>query len=196
MIGTSVLLLFMPSHEPPNTRWCMNCKRGRKCCHCKTLFRADARNRGRQRYCSGEACRAASKAAGQRSWLSKPENRDYFRGPLNTGRVQEWRARTPRYWKRGGPATAPALQDVSTTQAVEITAGSGTLALQDIITNQPLVILGLIASLTGTTLQEDIELSSRNLIRLGQDVIGKRGGANGDEAAYLPGTGTTHTEAV
>ncbi len=30
------------------------------------------------RYCAAPACRAASKAASQRQWLAKPENRDYF----------------------------------------------------------------------------------------------------------------------
>ncbi|SAL07534.1 hypothetical protein AWB78_08619 [Caballeronia calidae] len=52
----------------------------RKCLNCGTWFVPDARNVRHQRYCSEAACRQASKAASQRQWLAKPENRDYFRG--------------------------------------------------------------------------------------------------------------------
>ena len=52
-----------------------------KCCH--KLFRPDPRNRHHQRYCAAPSCRAASKAASQARWLAAPENRDYFRGPVN-----------------------------------------------------------------------------------------------------------------
>lgn len=53
----------------------------KKCCHCKELFRPDPRNAKRQEYCRKPECRKASKVASQRRWLSKPENRDYFRSP-------------------------------------------------------------------------------------------------------------------
>ena len=63
----------------------------RRCCAmCHQPFRADARNAWHQRYCTAPACRAASKAASQRQWLAKPENRDYFRGPEHVQRVQSW----------------------------------------------------------------------------------------------------------
>ena len=58
-----------------------------KCLHCKMIFVPDYRNRGRQKYCSGVECQAASKQTSQRQWLSKPGNRDYFRGPENVQRV-------------------------------------------------------------------------------------------------------------
>lgn len=69
-------------------------KRGRrrKCLCCGDLFRPDPRNRHHQVYCSQPACRKASKAASQRRWLAKPDNRDYFRGPESVARVQAWRA--------------------------------------------------------------------------------------------------------
>jgi hypothetical protein len=35
-----------------------------------------------QCYCLASTCRAASKAASQARWLAKPENQDYFRGPV------------------------------------------------------------------------------------------------------------------
>ena len=62
--------------------------RRRKCRHCKELFRPDPRNLRHQRYCSKPACRRASKAASQHRWLSKAQNRDYFRGAENVQRVR------------------------------------------------------------------------------------------------------------
>jgi len=70
------------------------------CLFCGVLFRADARNAKHQKYCSETACRKASKAASRRTWLSKAQNQDYFRGPENVARVQAWRATHPGYWRR------------------------------------------------------------------------------------------------
>jgi hypothetical protein len=72
----------------------------RKCKCCLRLFRPDPRNRRHQRYCAARACRRASKAASQAFWCAKPENRDYFRGPVNVARVKAWRSRHPGYWRR------------------------------------------------------------------------------------------------
>ncbi len=60
----------------------------KKCCNCKELFIPDPRNAKRQKYCHKPECRKASKAASQKRWLQKPENRDYFSGPENVKRVQ------------------------------------------------------------------------------------------------------------
>jgi hypothetical protein len=43
--------------------------------------------------------RAASKADSHRRWLSKPANREHFRGPANVERVRQWREANPGYWK-------------------------------------------------------------------------------------------------
>ena len=37
------------------------------------------------------------KEASQKRWLRKPENQNYFRGPENVRRVQEWRIANPGY---------------------------------------------------------------------------------------------------
>jgi len=112
----------------------MKQNRTRKCLHCHQIFHPDVRNRRHQRYCSAKDCRRASKAASQYRWLHKPENRDYFKGPANVQRVQAWRAAHPGYSKRAAP------QDRS--------------ALQDLFSAQPLVLIGLIAHLTNTALQD------------------------------------------
>jgi len=48
-----------------------------KCLYCPEFFIPDARNRGRQHSCGRPECRKASKAASQRTWLNKPENKEH-----------------------------------------------------------------------------------------------------------------------
>ena len=146
----------------------------RKCLNCGTWFVPDARNVRHQRYCSEAACRQASKAASQRQWLAKPENRDYFRGAEQVARVQRWRTEHPGYGRRAGTATAAALQDdcqeqTLATQGSEVDSGGA--ALQEVLSAQPAVLIGLIAHLTDSPLQEDIVRSSRRLLQLGQDIL-------------------------
>jgi len=69
--------------------------RKRKCKHCKTCFDPDLRNVGRQHSCAQPPCRQASKAASQRRWLHKPDNRDDFSGPTHVERVRQWRHTHP-----------------------------------------------------------------------------------------------------
>ena len=148
--------------------------RQRKCRHCGELFRPDPRNLRHQRYCGKAACRKASKAASQRRWLAKAQNRDYFRGAANVERVRAWRAAHPGYWRRPGTQSAPALQEDSSAQPIETHEKSPTLAelaLQDLLCAQPVVLIGLIANLTGTVLQEDIARTARRLRQLGQDIV-------------------------
>jgi hypothetical protein len=154
----------------------MKKNRRRKCRHCRALFRPDPRNRRHQRYCSKPACRCASKAASQRRWLGKATNRDYFRGVTHVERVRRWRAVHPGYW-RAGAARRRALQDDSLAQATEREGKTGSLIdtpLQELSSSQPLVLLGLIAHLTGTALQEDIAHTTRGLRQLAQDILGGR----------------------
>jgi hypothetical protein len=135
----------------------MKRRRPRKCRHCGELFQPDWRNLRHQKYCSKPRCRQASKAASQRRWLEKPQNRDYFCGPAHSERVRRWRAAHPGYW-RGNPVKPRiALQDDCCVQAIETQKESATLAnaaLQEVFAAQPLVLLGLIANLTGSALQE------------------------------------------
>jgi len=145
----------------------------RKCKCCRKFFRPDARNRRHQRYCSAAACRAASKAASQARWLARPENQDYFRGPVHLSRCKDWRARHPGYWRKASRRRT-ALKDVSTTQAPDSmskTVTSVRSPLQDVLTAQPAVLIGLIAHIVGTPLQDDIVRTTSRLLRLGQDIL-------------------------
>ena len=82
-----------------------------------------------QKYCPTTACKTAGKAARQRRWLARSENRDYCRGAQHVQRVREWWAAHPGYWRRDGPHAGTALRDA--------------LRMQD-----P-VLIGLIAHLSG-----------------------------------------------
>lgn len=153
------------------------------CLFCGDLFRADPRNARHQKYCSQPACRKASKAASRRAWLAKAENQDYFRGPENVQRVQLWRVAHPGYWRRvkgerrERPGAPVALQDLCPAQAIEIADDSqGVLqpALQDLLLDQPAVLIGFIAQFTGSALQDDIARSTRRLLELGQDILAGR----------------------
>lgn len=152
----------------------MASRRTSKCRCCGEIFAADARNRGRQKYCSKSECRRAGKAARQRRWREKPENRDYFRGPEHVERVRVWRAAHPGYWRRHRRGQAVALQDALTPQVTDSSMDFATLALQDALRLQGPVLIGLIAHLTASPLQDDIVATTRGLLQLGQDILSRR----------------------
>jgi hypothetical protein len=160
----------------------------RECLHCKELFVPNAHNPRRQKFCGQPACRKASKAESQRRWLSQPGNTRYFRDEKNVERVQEWRQAHPDYWKRP-PKLAVALQDVCTIQVIEnkeLRHDISRLPLQDLVpdpglplqdlvsplpTQDPLLV-GLIAHLIDSPLQENVAQATRGLILKGRGILG------------------------
>jgi hypothetical protein len=145
----------------------------RKCKSCLKLFHPDPRCRSRQRYCSAPRCTATSKDDSQARWLAAPENRDYFHGPVNVARVQQWRARN-RGSQRKAPRPSIALQDERKAQPIGLASKKTNPAaslLQEIITAQPAVLIGLIAHLVGTPLQDDIVRAAHRLVRIGRDIL-------------------------
>jgi hypothetical protein len=162
----------------------------RKCRHCRKIFSPEPRNVKHQRHCSQAECQQARKRKSQRRWANRPENRDYFRGPAHVERVRAWREAHPGYWRREAKV-AGTLQDDCQAQATEIKEQSGENAatpLQDVLTSQPLVLIGLIAQITGITLQDDIAIAGRRLLRLGQDIVGgKRNETSAKPEPAAPG---------
>jgi len=149
--------------------------RRRKCRHCHELYTPDPRNRWHQKYCSKPDCRQASKRASQQLWLSSAKGADYFKGPEHVARVQQWRAAHPGYGRRAVVTSTDALQDLCSSQVQGGQSDTGTLtvaALQDLSSVQPALLIGLIASLTGSTLQDDIVETTRRLVVSGQDILG------------------------
>lgn len=166
----------------------------KRCKHCKRLFFPDHRNRSRQKYCDRPECRQASKTASQKKWLSKPENQDHFRGHVNVERVREWRKANPGYWRRKRKKPDHALQEPLELQPAESNINNGhftNTALQDFLTLQPAVFIGLISQITGSALQDDIETTLRHMQQLGQDVlscqINPKGGNYDCKACHFTG---------
>jgi len=166
------------------------------------IFVPDYRNRGRQKYCFAPECQAASKRDSQQRWLGKPDNRDYFRGPENVQRVQQWRAEHPGYWKQPPRKPRCTLQETCSAQVVvneELAQNQAPQpsrpALQDLCEVKTPLLVGLIAQFTDTALQEDIVTYTRRLIARGQDILDQpsRRLAKGNivyDAKENPATGT------
>lgn len=138
----------------------------------------ERRNWWHQKYCAKPECRKESKAQSQGRWLSKPENRDAFRGSANVERVRQWRAKNPGYWKR--PAkTCGTLQEVlplqpSEPQQLAITTSQA--PLQDFVVSQDPLVLGLISHLVDSPLQEVVEKAALRLLQKGQSILDMRFG--------------------
>lgn len=157
----------------------MHPKGARKCRHCGEFFLPDARNQRRQRFCTKEPCRKASRAASSRRWRSKPENTDYFRGQWNAARVRDWQAKHPGYWKRGEVAAA-LLQDLLPPQGgadQRVMPQDGGEPLQHLFATQDPVLLGLISHLAGTVLQDSLLEIVRRLAQRGT-ILRHSGGAS------------------
>ena len=159
----------MKKHIPVKRR----CKR--KCLHCKDLFLVDYRNVRHQLYCSKPECRKASKKASQEKYLASEKGRGTFKGEVNVNRVREWRKAHPDYWKVKRNIASSALQDDCFSQSISNQPDTSELkvtTLQDVCFTQPALLIGLIASLTGNALQDDIAETLRRFIDLGHDILG------------------------
>jgi hypothetical protein len=119
--------------------------------------------------------------------MSKPENRNYHRGPQAVARVQNWQNAHPEYRARQKAKRSPALQDLAPSQPPVFKAESSLLpplgmlsstpraaALQDFISTQSYVFIGLIAHFFNLTLQDQISSTARSLQQLGEDITNGR----------------------
>lgn len=152
--------------------------RKRKCRHCGEGFKPSPQNARKQCYCREAACEKASKLAANKRWASK--NPDYHTGAATITRVQRWRAANPGYWRRKTEALEPStLQDDCITEVIDGQSESAALAhftLQDDSNSQAFILLGLIANLTGCSLQDNIAQSCRDLHKQGRQILGTRPG--------------------
>jgi hypothetical protein len=108
--------------------------------------------------------------------MSQHGNGDHFRGPDEVRRVQLWRQSHPGYWKKKAPpsqgtqpvdgqATNPDQSSRNATRALPT-------ALQDDCLTENPVFIGLISMVTGSTLQEDIATTARQLLLRGRNILG------------------------
>jgi hypothetical protein len=154
----------------------MNSKSSRsKCRHCGMIFSPDYRNRHHQHYCPDPGCRRVSKSASQRRWLRQAQNRDYFQGPEQTLRVQQWRKSNPGYWKKKltVPPKTPADESHTSDQVEKSCNVPNVLAelLQDVCLARNPLFIGLMSVIAGSTLQEDIAVTIRELQTQGRKIL-------------------------
>jgi hypothetical protein len=113
--------------------------------------------------------------------------REAHPGYSGRGRDSATSAATTQPPAQSSAATAP-LQDFVPTQVPDAqedfglgVAAPGMAAapeasapapLQDLLQQQPVVLIGLLAHLSASTLQDDIALAGRRLLQLGHDVLG------------------------
>jgi len=109
----------------------------------------------------------------------------------------------PGYWRRKSGKAPSALQETLNQQTAENNmdkAEQPSGALQDILNVQHIVLLGLIANITGSALQDDIGITVRRLLQLGQDIVNysnhSKGGQHFIKEAHIPPTGPPGTHAV
>lgn len=142
----------------------------RKCVCCKKLFVPDARNQRHQRYCGKAGCRQARKAASDRRWRARPENREYWSGPENAARMRAWQKAHPGYWKKRKKRVR-VLQVVC---APEVSADQvdNSKVLQVVWKAQPPLLLGLISQIAGTVLHTDMAEITGQLIANGRALVG------------------------
>jgi len=142
----------------------------RKCLCCKKLFLPDPRNQRHQRHCAKGSCQKERKAASDRQWRGRPENREYWSGPENAARARSWQKANPGYWKRRKKRAA-FLQVVCGTEPNE-EQRDNVKVLQDVWRAQPPILLGLISKITGTVLQADMAQITGQLIASGRALVG------------------------
>jgi hypothetical protein len=176
-----------------------------KCLCCRDHFIPEPRNQHHQRFCSKPDCRRASKRHSQKVWLAKPENKDYFRDPVHSERVRTWRQKHPGYWKNRKKKSGGTLQDVCPAQGVDNQALPKAepqdlfrRTLQDVCQVQTPLLVGLIAQMIDSPLQEDIVGYMRRMVAKGQDLLDMPSGRSlnqkikqHDDAKETPSSGAT-----
>jgi len=146
-----------------------------KCFHCNELFVPNYRSKERQRFCSKADCQKARKQASQKAWLAKPENQNYFRDAQNAARVRQWQKEHPGYWKNSARRQRRTLQDACPQQTLankELPPSSQARTLQDLCSLPIPLFIGLISMWTGSTLQDDIVTTARQVVAKGHDILG------------------------
>jgi len=155
--------------------------RRRRCKHCDDLYKPDPRNLKRQKFCRKTECKEASKRYSQQKWLIKPKNQDYFSGPANVIRVQQWRQQNPGYWKRKKSKKVTSLikgalqETLSVKTAIDKGFSNDLMqyALQDSLSTKTLVIIGFDAQLNKTALQDIIDFTDQGTVKLMPNVLKK-----------------------
>ena len=173
--------------------------RRRRCKNCDDLFKPDPRNLKRQKFCRKSECKEASTRYSQQKWLLEPKNRDYFSGPANVIRVQQWRQQNPDYsTRKTSEKTSPLIKGaLQETLSTDTTINKGfpndlmQISLQDPLSAKTLVVISFDTQLNKTTLQDIIDFTDQGTVKLVPDVkklIDQKKGVQYGQILFFPGT--------
>lgn len=147
-----------------------------RCKNCGNYFYPDNFNRHHQRYCSRLECRNASNAASSRAYRKKQSKNAKFRRQ-ESERVKRWQRKNPNYWKNQQKSSQKneknkILRDFAQVEKLH----SDVVVLRDIAKLQDAVLKGVIVTLTGDVLRDDINTFIRQMYDKGNEVSGMMSG--------------------
>src|SRR5262249_51913292 len=112
----------------------------------------------------------------QRTERSNNGNVDHFPGPEEDRRAQQWRKSHPGYWRKKAPSSQSSqlvdCQRANPDQSSCNVLRESPRTLQDYCLAQDPAFVGLISMVTGSTLQEDIAATARQLLLRGRNILG------------------------
>jgi hypothetical protein len=101
-------------------------------------------------------------------------------------RVRQWRAKNPGYWKRSAktPGTLQELVPAQVLPTEVVAEKTSSPPLQDFVASQDPLLLGLIAHLIDSPLQENVEHATVQLLEKGRNFLDMRSGMKVKEMTY------------
>lgn len=143
-----------------------------RCKNCGNYFYPDNFNRHHQRYCSRLECRKTSNAASSKAYRKKQSQTAEYRRK-ESERVKRWQRKNPNYWKNRQKSSKKieknkVLRDFAQVEKLHSDVG----VLRDIAKLQDAVLKGVIVTLTGDVLRDDINTFIRQMYDKGNEVSG------------------------
>jgi len=144
-----------------------------KCKNCGNYFYPDNYNRYHQHYCGRSECRKASRLACAKTYRKKKSKDKEFRR-IESERVKCWQRKNRNYWKNRQKSSKKVeknrvLRDFAQVEKLHRDVS----VLRDFANLQCVVIEGLIVTLTGDVLRDDINTFIRRMYDKGQTVSGR-----------------------
>ena len=146
-----------------------------KCKNCGNYFHPDNYNRYHQHYCGRGECRKASRLASAKNYRKKKSKDKDFRHK-ESERAKQWQRKNTDYWKKRTKKSQKerVLRDFAQAEKRH----SDITVLRDIANLQCSVLEGLIVTLTGDVLRDNINAFIRRMYDKGQTVSGGVPGKN------------------
>ena len=144
-----------------------------RCRNCGNYFYPNNYNRHHQVYCSSDACQKASHRASSRKYRKKKSTNTAFRNK-ESARIKQWQSENPDYWKNRKKSSKnnynkELLRDFAQAEKLQ----SDITLLRDFTNLQYSVIKGLIITLTGDVLRDNIDDFIRKMYDKSLEVSGR-----------------------